>query len=67
MPKTNSKIEEYLFLFTHGAGAGTESDFMKLMVRDLNKSGLQTIPFNFPYMRIMEETGKRIALLKGYK
>jgi len=59
MSNKNSKIEDTLFLFTHGAGAGIESDFMKKMVRDLNKYGLQTIPFNFPYMKIMQETGKR--------
>ncbi|PHS20454.1 MAG: alpha/beta hydrolase [Kangiella sp.] len=59
MQNTNSKIEDYLFVVTHGAGAGIESDFMKGMVHDLNSYGLQTIPFNFPYMKIMQETGKR--------
>lgn len=54
-----NKLDDYLFILTHGAGAGIESDFMKGMVRDLNKSGLQTIAFNFPYMKIMEETAKR--------
>lgn len=55
----SNKMEDYLFIFTHGAGAGIESDFMKGMVRDLNMLGLQTIPFNFPYMKIIEESGKR--------
>ncbi|MFT6733908.1 MAG: putative alpha/beta-hydrolase family hydrolase [Polaribacter sp.] len=54
-----NRIGSYLFLFTHGAGAGIEHEFMKEMVRKLNLSGLQTIPFNFPYMKIMQETGKR--------
>ncbi len=52
-------LEHCLFLLSHGAGAGIESDFMKSIVLKLNSSGLETIPFEFPYMKIINETGKR--------
>ncbi|MGB0494749.1 MAG: alpha/beta fold hydrolase [Kangiellaceae bacterium] len=54
-----NELENYLFLLTHGAGAGVKSDFIRDMVCRLNQVGLQTVSFNFPYMKIMEETGKR--------
>jgi len=54
-----NKLNDIIFLYTHGAGAGIKSEFMSNMVHDLNSFGLNTIPFNFPYMKIMEETGKR--------
>lgn len=48
-----------MFLLAHGAGAGIKSDFMKSIVFKLNAAGLETIPFEFPYMKIINQTGKR--------
>jgi len=52
-------LQQYILLLTHGAGAGIESEFMKSIVFKLNAAGLETIPFEFPYMKIMNQTGKR--------
>lgn len=52
-------LDNFLFLLSHGAGAGIDSDFMVDITHQLNDVGLKTIPFNFPYMDIMKETGKR--------
>lgn len=46
-------------LFAHGAGAGTESPFMRQFVASLAGSGLQVLAFEFPYMQCMRETGRR--------
>ncbi len=52
-------LKQHLLLLAHGAGAGINSDFMKSIVHELNDTGLQTTSFNFPYMKIMNETGRR--------
>ena len=52
-------LKHYLFLLAHGAGAGIGSDFMTSIAHKLNDAGLETIPFDFPYMKIMNQTGKR--------
>lgn len=46
-------------LFTHGAGAGMESSFMRQFVTALTRLGVQVLVFEFAYMQQMHKTGKR--------
>ncbi|WP_372740022.1 alpha/beta family hydrolase [Neptunomonas sp.] len=46
-------------IFAHGAGAGMESDFMKMVSRYLAERGLQVIRFEFPYMKQRRIDGKK--------
>jgi predicted alpha/beta-hydrolase family hydrolase len=47
------------FVFAHGAGAGMESAFMADMAQDLFHQGIAVVRFNFNYMDIIAQTGKR--------
>ena len=47
------------FVFAHGAGAGQNSQFMQLMAEGLAKHNINVIRFNFAYMQLAEEMGKR--------
>jgi predicted alpha/beta-hydrolase family hydrolase len=47
------------FVFAHGAGAGQNSEFMELMALGLAKQNINVIRFNFAYMQLAEELGKR--------
>jgi predicted alpha/beta-hydrolase family hydrolase len=47
------------FVFAHGAGAGQNSDFMQLIVEALAKQNVNVIRFNFIYMQLAHELGKR--------
>ncbi|MFT4925694.1 MAG: putative alpha/beta-hydrolase family hydrolase [Phenylobacterium sp.] len=47
------------FVFAHGAGAGMDTDFMVEVSRLLALKQIESVRFNFPYMQIMSETGKR--------
>ena len=47
------------FVFAHGAGAGQNSQFMQLMAEGLAKHNINVIRFNFAYMQLAEELGKR--------
>jgi predicted alpha/beta-hydrolase family hydrolase len=47
------------FVFAHGAGAGQNSEFMELMALGLAKQNINVIRFNFAYMQLVEELGKR--------
>jgi len=55
---TNGKGEKTLLL-AHGAGAGMNSEFLNAFAEGISKGGIRVIRFNFPYMKIMMETGKR--------
>ncbi|OJA05471.1 alpha/beta fold hydrolase [Halomonas sp. QHL1] len=46
-------------LFAHGAGAGQQSPFMRQFVTSLAARGVQVLCIDFPYMQLMQETGKR--------
>ncbi len=46
-------------LFAHGAGAGQQSSFMRQFVTSLAARGVQVLCIDFPYMQLMQETGKR--------
>lgn len=47
------------FVFAHGAGAGQNSPFMQIMAEGLCKRGINVVRFNFAYMQLAEELGKR--------
>jgi len=47
------------FVFAHGAGAGQNSEFMQLMAEGLAKHNINVLRFNFAYMQLAEELGKR--------
>ncbi|PKG96735.1 alpha/beta family hydrolase [Paraglaciecola sp. MB-3u-78] len=47
------------FVFAHGAGAGQNSDFMQLMAEGLAKHNINVVRFNFAYMQLAEDLGKR--------
>jgi predicted alpha/beta-hydrolase family hydrolase len=47
------------FIFAHGAGAGMDSDFMRDVANQLAALQIEVLRFNFPYMQIMSESGKR--------
>ncbi|WP_111979491.1 alpha/beta fold hydrolase [Algibacillus agarilyticus] len=48
-----------LLILAHGAGAGSQHDFMQFMARNLSAQGISVLLFDFPYMQMMYETGKR--------
>lgn len=54
-----TKLGDYVFLLAHGAGAGMQSEFIQYFSTTLNNHGLLTIPFDFPYMQLIQSTGKR--------
>ena len=54
----NGKGEKTLIL-AHGAGAGMNSAFMNFVAEGIAKSGIRVIRFQFPYMNLIMETGKR--------
>ncbi|MFB9143836.1 alpha/beta family hydrolase [Vibrio artabrorum] len=47
------------FIFAHGAGAGMDHEFMRLVAKGLALKGIRVIRFNFPYMIKRAEEGKR--------
>ena len=47
------------FVFAHGAGAGQESEFMNVMAQGIAKHNITVIRFNFPYMQLAQQLGKR--------
>ncbi|MFT5004339.1 MAG: putative alpha/beta-hydrolase family hydrolase [Flavobacteriales bacterium] len=47
------------FVFAHGAGAGKNSEFMQLMAQRITKHGINVVRFNFAYMQMAEDLGKR--------
>lgn len=48
-----------LFVFSHGAGAPANSDFMQQVAEGLAGEGIRVARFNFPYMTKRLEDGKR--------
>jgi predicted alpha/beta-hydrolase family hydrolase len=46
-------------ILAHGAGAGKEHEFMQTVARALNAHSIEVVLFNFPYMQVINETGKR--------
>lgn len=55
----NGPADGPLFLFTHGAGASCDSEFMKTITLGLAELGICVVRFNFYYMQQRIETGSR--------
>ncbi|UDM62504.1 dienelactone hydrolase family protein [Pseudoalteromonas piscicida] len=47
------------FIFAHGAGAGSDSDFMQQMAKLLASKGVQVGLFDFEYMQQAKQEGKK--------
>ncbi|MEP0354844.1 alpha/beta family hydrolase [Paraglaciecola sp.] len=47
------------FVFAHGAGAGQSSDFMALVAEGISQHHINVVRFNFAYMQLAEELGRR--------
>jgi len=47
------------FVFAHGAGAGQNSEFMQLMAEGIARHNINVLRFNFAYMQLAQELGKR--------
>lgn len=47
------------FIFAHGAGAGSDSDFMQEMAKLLASKGVQVGLFDFEYMQQAKQEGKK--------
>tara|TARA_B110000908_G_C10227361_1_gene438697 strand:- start:1110 stop:1730 length:621 start_codon:yes stop_codon:yes gene_type:complete len=47
------------FVFAHGAGAGQNSEFMQQIAEGLVKHNINMVRFNFAYMQLAEDLGKR--------
>jgi predicted alpha/beta-hydrolase family hydrolase len=47
------------FIFAHGAGAGSDSDFMQYMAKTISEQGVDVGLFDFEYMQIAKQTNKR--------
>jgi uncharacterized protein len=48
-----------VLVLAHGAGAGMDSDFMNQAAEGLADNGIYVVRFEFSYMQIQRETGKR--------
>ena len=57
--KKNSQRAVARLVFVHGAGAGSDSNFMQSLGEQLADRGVQVYLFDFDYMKIARETGKR--------
>ncbi len=61
LPSQQPKIKAQ-FILAHGAGAGKHSEFMQQMcnkITELSQSEIKVILFDFPYMQLIEQTGKK--------
>ena len=47
------------FIFAHGAGAGMDNEFMDSVATGLAARGIEVVRFNFPYMQLQSESGKK--------
>lgn len=50
---------EAVVLIAHGAGAGNQHEFMDSFCQKLATFNIKVVSFNFDYMQVMYETGKR--------
>ena len=57
--EVDGEASDTLVVFAHGAGAGMDSDFMVQMATGLAQQGVQVCRFNFNYMQINKDEGKR--------
>lgn len=52
-------LSNIIFVFSHGAGAGMDSDFMLQVSKQLTDKGIEVKRFEFPYMKKIRAEGKR--------
>ncbi|MEI8665969.1 alpha/beta hydrolase [Pseudoalteromonas sp. B28] len=57
--KSTEKPAIAQFIFAHGAGAGSDSDFMQHMAKLISEQGVDVGLFDFEYMQIAKKTNKR--------
>ena len=57
--EVDGNASDTIVIFAHGAGAGMDSDFMMQMASELSKKNVQVFRFNFNYMQINKDEGKR--------
>lgn len=57
--KSNTQPAIAQFIFAHGAGAGSDSDFMQHMAKLISAQGIDVGLFDFEYMQIAKQTNKR--------
>lgn len=48
-----------VFIFAHGAGADSNSEFMQSMARLISHPTVEVVLFDFPYMLKRQQTGKK--------
>lgn len=71
-PKTK-KPAKAVFIFAHGAGADSRSEFMQNMAKLISHSTIEVVLFDFPYMLKRQQTGKKSPpdrmpkLIEAYK
>lgn len=58
MTKT-TKSPTTTFIFAHGAGADSQSEFMQFMQQEISTQHINVITFDFPYMLRRQQTGKK--------
>ena len=57
--KSQSQPAIAQFIFAHGAGAGSDSDFMQHVAALISEQGVDVGLFDFEYMQIAKQTSKR--------
>ncbi|MDF1763152.1 MAG: alpha/beta hydrolase [Oleibacter sp.] len=57
--------DDPLFIFAHGAGADSQSDFMSDMAQRIAAQGIYIVRFDFPYMLKRQQDGKKRPPDKG--
>ncbi len=55
----NGNSRDPLFIFAHGAGAGSDSEFMQRMAELIAAQEIYVVRFDFPYMEQRAIDGKR--------
>ncbi|MBD3668277.1 MAG: alpha/beta fold hydrolase [Kangiella sp.] len=69
----NQNIPQAVFIFAHGAGADSSSEFMQSMAKLINHPDIEIVLFDFPYMLKRQQTGKKSPpdrmpkLIEAYK
>ncbi len=58
--KPSASVPAYgTLILAHGAGALMDSDYMETLTAELNAQGVVVVRFEFPYMQLRRETGKK--------
>ncbi|RJG51212.1 alpha/beta fold hydrolase [Motilimonas pumila] len=51
---------EKVFIFAHGAGAGSDHEFMQTVAEQVAAAGIKVVRFDFPYMVRMKQEARRL-------